>query len=873
MPTVNNSGEDSFYDRAEEAGAAKLWSVYVDEAERYDKSLVASWKSDMEGMLIFAGLFSASLTAFLIESYKTLNQDPGDAAVHLLEQILIVSSGSNSTSPVVQFETFKPSLSSLVCNALWFISLGLSLSCALVATLLEQWARDFLHRANIRSSPIVRARIYSYLYYGLRRYKMHAVVETIPSLLHASLLFFFGGLIAFLLPVNKIIAGLVGAILVLVLSVYVFLTIFPLFRFNSPYRTPLSNTIWGLSQSCTRFWRQHRYPNNYTHNVPSTIVDNIIENAVEPSESRQERDTSALIWTMRSMSDDTELQTFVEAIPDAMWGPKQYHRKNVKLMTTLRDSAQVNLPSRIADLWRSCADGLLLSDAIERRETACLKAFWALCSIPTPLPTNTNTLPGVLVHAPLYRNHKLSQSSSIWSSPYFISMKAMASWSGLEWLQIYLAQCYNHRTGTISFDSRPIRQYIFRFFPLATKIDKHFEELERSTSSRGQFDAASRELGESISLRIFFDYLRTTATSKSLPYRWQETLGITYPRRLSRDPDTNITDNDLQEVELVIDTLSTWAPTNGPQVSAVMRELCRLWRPQETRPIPSGIISYLKRHGSAPDTPHPLRALKGGEVRRLFDHTGLHHRLWRCFPATIALSQSTSSLARPLLDDVLMALWIGINAIIESSGRLREPPQDAVVQALTDCTSPMAPVVLLAVKTALFRTDINKIIHSRIAIRSSSQTPDDAGTTDDDGTGKLEAAVIIIVEFLEKYAIADAIDALRAVEALRNILELKSRHLNANLAVHHTHQTRFAHELRRLAETSQVLSGRMVVQRLLDGPIFDPPESTELDRFHWITEPAAQADLRLAQSILARPQSETLARERISNVNLQERIS
>ncbi|KAJ7171387.1 hypothetical protein C8R46DRAFT_828099, partial [Mycena filopes] len=55
--------------------------------ERYDKALVESWKSDMEGMLIFAGLFSASLTAFLIESYKTLNPDQGDTAIRLLAQI------------------------------------------------------------------------------------------------------------------------------------------------------------------------------------------------------------------------------------------------------------------------------------------------------------------------------------------------------------------------------------------------------------------------------------------------------------------------------------------------------------------------------------------------------------------------------------------------------------------------------------------------------------------------------------------------------------------------------------------------------------------------------------------------------------------
>jgi hypothetical protein len=41
---------------AAEAPAAKLWAVYVSEAEKYDRSLVESWKSDMEGMLIFVRL-------------------------------------------------------------------------------------------------------------------------------------------------------------------------------------------------------------------------------------------------------------------------------------------------------------------------------------------------------------------------------------------------------------------------------------------------------------------------------------------------------------------------------------------------------------------------------------------------------------------------------------------------------------------------------------------------------------------------------------------------------------------------------------------------------------------------------------------------
>jgi hypothetical protein len=37
----------------DEVGSTKLWAVYIAEAEKYDKALVESWRSDMGGMLIF----------------------------------------------------------------------------------------------------------------------------------------------------------------------------------------------------------------------------------------------------------------------------------------------------------------------------------------------------------------------------------------------------------------------------------------------------------------------------------------------------------------------------------------------------------------------------------------------------------------------------------------------------------------------------------------------------------------------------------------------------------------------------------------------------------------------------------------------------
>ncbi|KAJ7818493.1 hypothetical protein B0H14DRAFT_2250719, partial [Mycena olivaceomarginata] len=121
------------------------WAVYISEAEKYDKAPVEGWKSDMDGLLIFAGLFSASLTTFLIESYKTLSPDQGAMTIALLAQISrqLDTSSSNTSMATTNPSFTTPSAATLACNILWFLSLGLGLSCALFATLVQQWARDF----------------------------------------------------------------------------------------------------------------------------------------------------------------------------------------------------------------------------------------------------------------------------------------------------------------------------------------------------------------------------------------------------------------------------------------------------------------------------------------------------------------------------------------------------------------------------------------------------------------------------------------------------------------------------------------------------------------------------------------------------------
>ncbi|KDR70743.1 hypothetical protein GALMADRAFT_75965, partial [Galerina marginata CBS 339.88] len=117
------------------------WDVVLEPYLKRDKIQCDAWKDEVQTLLIFAGLFSAVVTAFVIQSYQTLQPNPNDAAFLLLSRIadrldnVTTSSTSSSTN-------FKPSASSIRINILWFISLILSLTTVLVGIVALQWIRE-----------------------------------------------------------------------------------------------------------------------------------------------------------------------------------------------------------------------------------------------------------------------------------------------------------------------------------------------------------------------------------------------------------------------------------------------------------------------------------------------------------------------------------------------------------------------------------------------------------------------------------------------------------------------------------------------------------------------------------------------------------
>ncbi|KAF5332439.1 hypothetical protein D9758_015131 [Tetrapyrgos nigripes] len=337
-----------FQPTADDQACAGMWSIYIGEAERYDKALVEGWKGDMEGMVIFSALYSASLTAFLIESYKTLQPDPAQDTIFLLSKIS--QQLSNSTVLPSEPPSFETPVSSIICNVLWFLSLALALTCSLLAIFVQQWTRDFIHKANLRPSPIRQARVFAYIYFGLRDFGMHSFVDIIPFLLHLSLFLFFGGLVAFLSPVNRIITYIMIGVLGVFLLIYTALTVIPLVWLNAPYRTPLSGALWRLGNAFSSFLaRKH----DLDHCQDATLSEALLEKSLQGT---SERDGQALVFTMQSLTDDDELLPMIEAIQDVLYYDNQIpffrdyiRRANVDLIMPLimSDDPEVNIISRI----------------------------------------------------------------------------------------------------------------------------------------------------------------------------------------------------------------------------------------------------------------------------------------------------------------------------------------------------------------------------------------------------------------------------------------------------------------------------------------------------------------------------------------------
>ncbi|KAG9119465.1 hypothetical protein FRC07_005499, partial [Ceratobasidium sp. 392] len=187
---------------------AGIWQLYVEEAKEHDSELVDGKNKNLDVMLLFAALFSAILTAFIIESVTLLQEDSDDLTVTLLLAIAQsqqrIEQGAPDKLPPIERPAFSVPLTARWINGLWFMALALSLSAALIAMLAKEWLTEFV--VSRPRPPRTYALMHQRRLNGLTSWQALHIVDLLPSMLHLSLLLFSLGLAIYLWTLDTGIA-------------------------------------------------------------------------------------------------------------------------------------------------------------------------------------------------------------------------------------------------------------------------------------------------------------------------------------------------------------------------------------------------------------------------------------------------------------------------------------------------------------------------------------------------------------------------------------------------------------------------------------------------------------------------------------------
>ena len=292
-------------------------------------------------------------------SVQDLRPRPRDESAFYLQniyQLLANPNAYDASNPppfVITPPAFSPPLSAVWVNSLWFLSLAISLTSALLATLLHQWTRRYVSITQpAHCTPHKRARIRAFFANGVDKLHLPWVVETLPILLHLSLALFLAGLLIFLFNINHTAFNAVVGWVALFAGVYACITFMPIFRHDSPFYAPLSSTAWFLYAatlyaffSVLSFVRSSRDNFRDLKNRYGEWALGGVERAAEDiaSDGSSKVDDRVMEWTIGTLCEDDVTVRFFEAIPGFC---------NSKVV-------QSRLPSLLQSKIRQVMDGFL----------------------------------------------------------------------------------------------------------------------------------------------------------------------------------------------------------------------------------------------------------------------------------------------------------------------------------------------------------------------------------------------------------------------------------------------------------------------------------------------------------------------------------
>ncbi|KAI0698842.1 hypothetical protein C8Q76DRAFT_685390 [Earliella scabrosa] len=289
--------EEREHDFSEEE-KKEAWDEIAGIVKTYSDELVERWNKEIDTLLVYAGLFSAVLTAFNVQSYTLLAPDPQDRLLDALQQISaqlgsfsVNPSFVNSTVPAVSQTPVPPPRaprSAVWLNTLWFSSLIFSLSAASIGIMVKQWLNEY--SAGLSGSSRQTARLRQQRLNSLIEWRVGWIVAILPILLQIALVLFFSGLLVLLWGLNDVVAGVASALIGTLSMITASTVLLPSFTSNCCYISPPTLWLFAAMFPMRRMWYHVR-------RMTSNGIDVLVECASVPILTPALNTLSSWLWT------------------------------------------------------------------------------------------------------------------------------------------------------------------------------------------------------------------------------------------------------------------------------------------------------------------------------------------------------------------------------------------------------------------------------------------------------------------------------------------------------------------------------------------------------------------------------------------------
>ncbi|KAJ7853897.1 hypothetical protein B0H13DRAFT_2673544 [Mycena leptocephala] len=282
-----------------------FWNSYMKLTDEHDKEFQQKYSTDLDKALIFAGLFSAVSSAFIIQ----------------IQPQLMVS---------------NPSTIILVAQCMLYISLLTTLLAALLAVLGKQWIMYYQaagSRGTIEKRGLERQRKLD----GVVKWKFDALLQMFPLLLQLALLLFSTSLAIYLWTIHHSIVILVMVLTSFGFAAYFFLLLSAIIFPDCPFQTPLApflvhiispclrplqpilrklqRAIWDVQSSFTRFsdTENHLLPRFVSNILPSKPIQPELTDIYPPTSfSPASPAVPAILWVLGTSTDPIMISTAAE---------------------------------------------------------------------------------------------------------------------------------------------------------------------------------------------------------------------------------------------------------------------------------------------------------------------------------------------------------------------------------------------------------------------------------------------------------------------------------------------------------------------------------------------------------------------------------